>query len=78
MGMATSERQPRHHVKTVEPASTDEAWDRVRHVDELSGPALEQFLTLLDGGTTIDTDRDGDLAPGDVIVFTEYYRITAS
>ncbi len=78
MSMATSEKQPRHHVTTVEPAATNEAWGRVRHVDELSEQALERFLSLLEGGTTVDTDADGELAPGDVIVFTEYYRITAS
>ncbi|MFC6716802.1 hypothetical protein ACFQGT_16890 [Natrialbaceae archaeon GCM10025810] len=45
----------------------------VRHVDQLDERALEQFLALR-SGTSIDPG-EASLEAGEVIVFTDYYRV---
>ena len=46
---------------------------RVRHFDELDDVA-QQYLVAVANGTT-PTERPTDLSSGDVVVFTEYYRV---
>ncbi|RQG99744.1 hypothetical protein [Natrarchaeobius oligotrophus] len=55
-------------------ADSIENGDRIRHVDQLEGETLQLFLELLDGGRSTVPATCG-LERGDVIVFTDYYRI---
>ncbi|MFB6161293.1 MAG: hypothetical protein ABEJ61_08985 [Haloferacaceae archaeon] len=47
---------------------------RVRHVDELDERA-QAFLDAARAEGTTPDDPPADLTPGDVVVFTEYYRV---
>ncbi len=49
------------------------AGDRVRDLDQLSAEAHRMFLDAVDGSTR--GIASSDLSPGDVIKFTEYYRV---
>jgi len=73
--MAMSDRRPPQQPIGVQPTTSIDDGARVRHIDELSEDALERFLALLDGRTPI-VGPTADLEHGDVVVFTEYYRIT--
>lgn len=55
-------------VRRIETVGGDEV---IRHVDELSDQELTAFLAGVDGGTV----SAGSLTDGDVIVFTDYFRI---
>lgn len=49
----------------------------VRHIDELHDDAQAALSTAADGGrATITEDAATDLADGDVVRFTDYYRVT--
>ncbi len=48
---------------------------RVRHVDELSESALERFYALLESGSPSTAVDDAEFVDGEVIVFTDYYRV---
>ncbi|GAB3019879.1 hypothetical protein GCM10025298_04110 [Natronobiforma cellulositropha] len=49
---------------------------RVRHVDELSEDALARFYDLVtSGGGSAVTDLTG-FVDGEIIVFTDYYRVS--
>ncbi|WP_254765748.1 hypothetical protein [Salinilacihabitans rarus] len=50
---------------------------RVRHVDELSEEALARFVELIESGSTAAVD-EATFADGEVIVFTDYYRVDLS
>ncbi len=50
------------------PASAD-----VRHFDELSHREQRRFLRLLEDGPV--AADEGLFTPGEIVVFTEYYRI---
>jgi hypothetical protein len=60
---------------TVEPVEEPPADAAVRHFDELSHRAQRRFLRLVEQGS-VPREGDGALAPGQVVVFTEYYRVT--
>ncbi|WP_336024757.1 hypothetical protein [Halobellus salinisoli] len=49
------------------------AGDRVRDVDQLSEENCRAFLTAIDGSTW--AVGSSDLATGDVIKYTAYYRV---
>ncbi|MFP9193553.1 hypothetical protein ACLI4Q_18185 [Natrialbaceae archaeon A-CW1-1] len=74
--MATSDSQPVPGSITLRQLSTVDDHRSVRHLDELSDDALERFLELADGNTTVTIDET-DLAVGEVIVFTDYYLISS-
>ncbi|WP_252698763.1 hypothetical protein [Natronosalvus vescus] len=74
--MATSDSQPVPGPITLRQLSTVDDHRSVRHLDELSDDALERFLELADGNTTVTIDET-DLAVGEVIVFTDYYLISS-
>jgi hypothetical protein len=46
---------------------------RVRHFDELDDVA-QQYLAAVATGTT-PTEQPADLTSGDVVVYTDYYRV---
>ena len=49
----------------------------VRHVDQLDAETLAAFYETVDGdGSTLDADVD--LEPGEVVVFTDYYRVVSA
>ncbi|WP_255168703.1 hypothetical protein [Natrononativus amylolyticus] len=50
------------------------ASSRVRHVDELADEELTRFTELLE--SDLAATDDAGFALDDVIVFTEYYRVT--
>jgi len=58
-------------VATVDEVPGD---TRVRHFDELSHREQRRFLRLVEEGS-VPREGDGALSPGDVVVFTEYYRV---
>ena len=58
-------------VESVAPPAT------VRHIDQLEAAALEEFLALL-GSDRAVTAAETSLSVGDVIVFTDYYRISSA
>ena len=47
----------------------------VRHVDQLDTGTLDAFYDAVTQGRPV-TAADVDLEPGEVIVFTDYYRVT--
>ncbi|WP_174811935.1 hypothetical protein [Salinadaptatus halalkaliphilus] len=74
--MATSEqlRSDRRGRMTVRPVESVPPTATVRHVDQLEADALEAFLELVSGNRSRDVDET-TLEPGEVVVFTEYYRL---
>ena len=49
----------------------------VRHVDQLDTETLESFYETLEGdGSTLDATVD--LEVGEIIVFTDYYRVVSA
>jgi hypothetical protein len=58
-------------LTTVEEVPADAS---VRHFDELSHRAQRRFLRLVEEGT-VPREGDGALSAGEVVVFTEYYRV---
>ncbi|MDS0475191.1 hypothetical protein [Natrinema sp. 1APR25-10V2] len=70
--MSTSNTaMPRLRVREVE---TVGAADAVTHVDELSEETLQRFYEVVESGPVTGLE-DASLEPGEVIVFTEYYRV---
>jgi hypothetical protein len=67
--MALSEVQ--HSGLSVRRVDEVRGSDTVRHVDELSEAELSAFLAGIDGATTGTAPLDD----GDVIVFTDYFRV---
>ena len=59
-------------VIECDPAEVDSG-DRVRDLDQLSPSERRSFLDAVDGTTRL-IDAPG-LAAGDVVRFTEYYRV---
>ena len=54
---------------------TVRAVDAVRHVDELEEPALDRFLAAVDAGGTVPTVDGPSFDGGEVVVYTDYYRV---
>ncbi|WP_255192503.1 hypothetical protein [Natronobeatus ordinarius] len=48
---------------------------RIRHVDELSDAARERFYGLLESGSSAPAVGDAAFSDGEVIVFTDFYRV---
>jgi len=77
MNMATSELQRSDHahcslhLERVETVAADET---VRHVDQLETETLAAFYATLVGDRPIPVSET-DLEPGEVVVFTDYYRV---
>ncbi|WP_049922878.1 hypothetical protein [Halopiger djelfimassiliensis] len=63
-------RQPLtlRRVESVEPTAS------VRHVDQLETDTLEEFYAVVEAERSV-LSPGTDLEAGDVIVFTEYYRV---
>ena len=71
--MSTTDAAPR--TLTLSRADSPSSASRVRHVDELSDEASERFYACLESGTPA-RDVDGrTFLDGEVIVFTDYYRV---
>lgn len=72
MNMATSTLRRRSlRLERVDSVATDAT---VRHIDQLDSETLGAVCRAVSGGrpvTTVETD----LEPGEVIVFTDYYRV---
>ena len=49
--------------------------DRVRHVDELTDEELDRVIALLESESILPGGETG-FTDGELIVFTDYYRIT--
>ncbi|MEY7850681.1 hypothetical protein AB7C87_15945 [Natrarchaeobius sp. A-rgal3] len=58
-------------VETVESGAT------VRHVDQLESAALEEFLEMLAGDRST-IPPESELEEGEIVVFTDYYRVERS
>ena len=77
MNMATSELQRSDHahrslhLERVETVATGET---VRHVDQLETETLDSFYRTLVDGRSIPVSDTG-LELGEIIVFTDYYRV---
>jgi len=67
--MALSETQRSGH--TIRRAEEIRGSDTVRHVDELSEAELSALLAGTDGGVS----GTAPLEPGEIIVFTDYFRV---
>jgi hypothetical protein len=48
---------------------------RVRHFDELDDSAQEYLVHVAEGASPRDPTNLSELNEGDVVVFTDYYRI---
>lgn len=48
---------------------------RVRHFDQLSEPAQNALVAATDGGT--GRLPSAEFEPGEVVIFTDYYRVQA-
>ncbi|WP_435127855.1 hypothetical protein [Halobaculum sp. D14] len=59
---------------TLRPAEAVPEKATVRHVDQLSEGELEAVADMADG----EKRRTPGLQPGDVVVFTSYYRVVAA
>lgn len=71
--MALSEST--HRRLTVRPVDRVHAADSVRHIDQLSEPARQRFYECVDANSAPVTLEATDLEPGEVIVYTDYYRV---
>ena len=77
MNMATSELHRNDcpdrslHLERVE---TVAAAETVRHVDQLETETLDAFYATLTGTQSISV-AETNLEPGEIIVFTDYYRV---
>ena len=60
-------------VRTVEPADVA-ATESIRHVDQLESSTYQEFYELLEDGQSLAASETG-LEEGEVIVFTDYYRV---
>ena len=64
-----------HRTLTLSRASAPSGASRVRHVDELSEEASERFYACLESGTPASGVDGRTFLDGEVIVFTDYYRV---
>ena len=60
-------------VRAVEPADVA-ATDSIRHVDQLDSATYQEFYELLEDGQ-LRAASETALEEGEVIVFTDYYRV---
>ena len=74
--MATSNTRSGRQPVTAHPTTRPDETSRVKHVDELSEAAFDRFLELLAEGPSGIDGYDDELGDGDVIVFTDYYRLS--
>ncbi|WP_440763464.1 hypothetical protein [Natronorubrum sp. DTA7] len=73
MNMTSSDLLRRSlHLERVESVTAETT---VRYVDQLDTETLDSFYGALTQGRSISA-TDADLEPGEVIVFTDYYRVT--
>jgi hypothetical protein len=70
--MAASEL--RRRSLTLERIESVPASATVRHVDQLDSETFEAFYDAVTGDHCVSAGAT-DLEPGEVIVFTEYYRV---
>nr|WP_238717344.1 hypothetical protein [Natronorubrum halophilum] len=70
--MAASELH--HRSLRLERVESVTAETSVRHVDQLDAETLESFYTTLEDDLP-GPGADPDLEDGEVIVFTDYYRV---
>ncbi|MDQ2050505.1 hypothetical protein RBH26_08390 [Natronolimnohabitans sp. A-GB9] len=75
--MASSELPSSEHASRplrLECVESIPAGTTTRHVDQLDTETLDTFYAALDGDRSL-LEADTDLEIGEVIVFTEYYRV---
>ena len=72
MSISATDSRPLSVRRTDSVASSP----RVRHVDELTESARERFYELVTSGTQTTTSDPTEFVDGEVIVFTDYYRVT--
>ncbi|QRV13664.1 hypothetical protein [Haloterrigena salifodinae] len=75
MNMASGELLQRQ--LRLERADSVSTGATVRHVDQLDTDTLEAFYESLEANRTL-AESDVDLEAGDIIVFTEYYRVVCA
>ena len=73
MTMSTNDTATR--TLTVRQTESVSSASRIRHVDELSEDALQRLVELVQSGGTAAQSGSMPFVDGEVIVFTEYYRI---
>ena len=71
--MATSETA--NGTLSLRRTESVHASDRVRHVDELTDEELERIIEML-GSDPANLPGETGLTDGELIVFTDYYRVT--
>ncbi|ELY41260.1 hypothetical protein [Natronorubrum tibetense] len=72
MNLASSEILRRsRHLERVESVTAEAT---VRHVDQLDTETLDAFYSALTADRPV-SEADVDLESGEVIVFTDYYRV---
>lgn len=64
-----------HRTLSLTRTDTIPASARVRHVDELSEDALTRFYEALESESRPPASEDVEFVDGEIIVFTEYYRV---
>lgn len=67
-----------HRTLTLHRTDSVQAAPRVRHVDQLDEPTRERFYELVESGSPSAAADDVGLVDGDVIVFSDYYRVDLS
>ena len=68
---ASALRRRSIHLERVESVATDAT---VRHVDQLDSETLESVFRAVSENRPVPV-AETDLEPGEVIVFTDYYRV---
>ncbi|OVE84659.1 hypothetical protein B2G88_09720 [Natronolimnobius baerhuensis] len=79
MNMASSELSagtPLGRSLTVERVDTAPTAAPIRHVDELNPETFEAFYELVTADVPLQAGESG-LEPGEIIVFTDYFRVEA-
>ena len=64
-----------HRSLAIQRIDEVDATVSVRHLDELAEPVLERFIDAVESGSAIGEEGDSPFEPGDVVVYTDYYRI---
>lgn len=80
MDMASSEHPRRslhldHRPLRLEPVDEIPGDATVRHVDQLDTETLEAFYDVLEAGRP-DPSVSTDLEDGEIVVFTDYFRVS--
>ncbi|MFC4542986.1 hypothetical protein ACFO5R_13745 [Halosolutus amylolyticus] len=72
--MASSELSGRGRTLQLRPVATVDANATVRHVDQFDEETLSALWSAIETDRSLPAAGTG-LEPGDVVVFTDYYRV---